>query len=123
MIHALALLLVFQLAGELVVQILDIPVPGPVLGMGMLFAVLLTMGQVPDWLRDTARTLLSHLSILFVPAGVGIMLHFRRVSEEWLAIVLAVVLSTLLTVAITALSMRVLTRLTARGPRRRGHDG
>ena len=56
----------------------------------------------------TAETLLSHLSLLFVPAGVGIIQHGARLAEEWLALTLALVLSTLITVAVTALAMRAL---------------
>ena len=59
-----------------------------------------------------AQAVLQHLSLLFVPAGVGVMLHIRRVSEEWLPIVAALVLSAVLTVAVTALTIRALARLT-----------
>jgi holin-like protein len=56
------------------------------------------------------QNLLQHLSLLFVPAGVGIMLLFRRMANEWLPIVVALVASPLLAIAVTALVMRALTR-------------
>jgi holin-like protein len=63
-----------------------------------------------ETLRRSAQQLLQHLSLLFVPAGVGVMLHARRVGEEWLPIAAALVLSTLLAVAVGALTMRLLAR-------------
>jgi holin-like protein len=82
MIAALATLLVFQLVGEAVVVALHAPVPGPVVGMGLL---LLTLVARPAWLsalQPTAQGLLQHLSLLFVPAGVGVMLHLQRLGDE-----------------------------------------
>jgi len=52
---------------------------------------------------------------LFVPAGVGAMLHFQRIGSEWLPISVALVVSTLLTLVITALVMRSLLRLRSKG--------
>ncbi len=99
-----------QLAGELLVTALGIPVPGPVAGMGILFAFLLIKGAVPDSLAATADNLLSHLSLLFVPAGVGIMAHFALLREEWPALMTALVLSTLATIAVTAGLMSALAK-------------
>ena len=68
---------------------------------------------------DPAQTLLSHLSLLFVPAGVGIIQYGALLREEWLALAIALVVSTLVTVAVTALAMRAFIRQRA-GNRRRG---
>jgi holin-like protein len=106
MIGAIALLLVYQLAGELLVLVVNLPVPGPVIGMLLLFATLAIKGGAPHPLRKTAQGLLSHLSLLFVPAGVGVMVHAGRIAAEWLPILLALVLSTAATIAVTALAMR-----------------
>lgn len=103
MLGALTLLLLFQLAGEVIVQFFGLPVPGPVVGMALLFATLVVRGGVPDSLRSTASNLLQHLSLLFVPAGVGVMVHFARLGEEWPAIVAALVVSTFVTLAVTGL--------------------
>lgn len=103
MLGALTLLLMFQLAGEVIVQFFGLPVPGPVVGMALLFATLVVRGGVPDSLRSTASNLLQHLSLLFVPAGVGVMVHFARLGEEWPAIVAALVVSTFVTLAVTGL--------------------
>jgi holin-like protein len=103
MLGALTLLLLFQLAGEVIVQFFALPVPGPVIGMALLFATLVARGGVPEQLRSTANNLLQHLSLLFVPAGVGVMVHFARLGDEWPAIVGALVASTFVTLAVTAL--------------------
>jgi holin-like protein len=107
---AITLLLLFQLAGEAIVIFFTLPVPGPVIGMALLFATLAWRGSVPAALRDTAQNLLKHLSLLFVPAGVGVMLHFQRMAEEWLPIIVALVASTFITIAVTALILNALTR-------------
>jgi holin-like protein len=110
MLGALTLLLLFQLAGEVLVQFFALPVPGPVIGMALLFATLVVRGGVPDNLRGTANSLLQHLSLLFVPAGAGVMVHFSRLGEEWPAIVGALLVSTLVTLAVTGLLLCALLR-------------
>ena len=110
MIGALTLLLVFQLAGEVLVRALALPLPGPVLGMALLFAALVLRNGPSDTLRNTATGLLQHLSLLFVPAGAGVMIHFSRIGGEWPAIVGALVASTALTLIVTALVLRLLLR-------------
>lgn len=111
MLGALTVLLVFQLVGEGIAHGLDLPVPGPVIGFALLFLALLARGGVPDNMRTTATGLLQHLSLLFVPAGVGVMVHLSRLREEWLPISVTLVVSTVLTIACTALAMRWLIRV------------
>ena len=110
MIGAITLLLVFQLIGEIFARTLALPIPGPVIGMALLFAALVARGGPSGELRGTAQGLLQHLSLLFVPAGTGIMLHFQRMSDEWLALALSLLGSTLITIAVTALTLRFLAR-------------
>ena len=107
MLSAITQLLLFQLAGELLARGLELPVPGPVLGMVLLFAMLVLRGGVDGELQHTAQSLLQHLSLLFVPAGAGIMLHLHRVAEEWLPLTLSLLVSTFVTLAVTALVMRL----------------
>lgn len=108
MIAALTLLLIFQLAGEAIALFFALPVPGPVIGMALLFAALAWRKGPSTELRTTAQNLLQHLSLLFVPAGVGVMLHFQRMADEWLPIVVALFASTFITIAVTALVLRAL---------------
>ena len=107
MLSAITQLLLFQLAGELIARGLELPVPGPVLGMVLLFAMLVLRGGVDGELQHTAQSLLQHLSLLFVPAGAGIMLHLHRVADEWLPLTLSLLVSTFVTLAVTALVMRL----------------
>lgn len=115
MLAALTVLLVYQLVGEIVAVALGLPVPGPVIGMAMLFVTLIARGAVGEDLRQTANGLLRHLSLLFVPAGVGVMAHLGRLTDEWWPIAVSLVVSTLLTIAVTAVVMRALLARRTRG--------
>ncbi len=110
MLKAITLLLLFQLIGETIVMLFRLPVPGPVIGMALLFGVLVLRDGASTELRNTAQSLLQHLSLLFVPAGVGVMLHFQRIADEWLPILIALPVSTFATIAVTALVLRGLQR-------------
>ena len=100
MLAGLTWLLVFQCLGEVIVRLVGLPVPGPVVGMLLLFVALRTREKVPAAIDGAATGLLQHLSLLFVPAGVGVMLHFGRLADEWPAIVAALVLSTVLAIGV-----------------------
>ncbi|WNJ99689.1 CidA/LrgA family protein [Thalassospiraceae bacterium LMO-JJ14] len=113
-IRFLALILICQLIGETVNVATGIPVPGPVIGMAILFAGLLVRRGLPQGLNDTAGGLLKHLALLFVPAGVGVMLHVPRLADEWWPVFLAIVPGTLIAIVITALVMERLGRATLR---------
>lgn len=113
MLSALTLILTCQLVGELVTRFLGLPVPGPVAGMVMLFALLAIHGSVPRDVGAVADTLLKNLALLFVPAGVGVMAHLGLLGQDWLPISLALVGSTLATIAVTALVMSRLARASA----------
>jgi holin-like protein len=108
MLGTITVLLVYQLAGEIVVVVSGLPVPGPVIGMVLLYVHLILRGRVAAGLHDTSNALLRHLSLLFVPAGVGVMAHLHRLEEEWLPMTVSLVFSTLLTIAVTAIVMRAL---------------
>jgi holin-like protein len=110
MLFAITLLLLFQLAGETISLLFKLPIPGPVIGMALLFAALALRGGPGIELRETAQNLLQHLSLLFVPAGVGVMLHGQRMADEWLPIVVALVISTFLSIAVTAWVLRMLVK-------------
>ncbi len=113
MLSALTQLLVFQLIGEVIARGLDLPVPGPVIGMVLMFITLVLRGGPDKELQHTGSTLLQHLSLLFVPAGTGIMVHLHRVADEWLPLLLSLLISTFATLAITALLMRLCRQATA----------
>jgi len=109
MLASLALLLGYQLVGEVVARALNLPIPGPVIGMLLLLLTLIIRGQAPEPLKRLSHELLQHLALLFVPAGVGIIAHFQLLQAEWVLLTLALVISLILTLAVTALSMKALT--------------
>lgn len=111
----ITLLLACQLAGEAITVAVGWPLPGPVVGMAILFAGLAIRGAVPDGLQATAGGLLGHLSLLFVPAGAGVMLHLPLLADEWGPVAAALVASTVLAIAVTALVMRALVKPEAPG--------
>ena len=113
-LQGISLLLIYQLAGEISVTLLHIPVPGPVMGMVMLFLTLVFRGRSTESLNASSSALLSHLSLLFVPAGVGIIVHFDRIINEWLAISVALILSTIITMVATAMIMLGVNHLLAK---------
>lgn len=115
MLAALTLLLLCQFVGEVTVLAFGLPVPGPVLGMLCLFLLIFIRRGPSEPLETTATELLRHLSLLFVPAGVGVMIHAHRIAEEWLPIGIALVGSTLLGLAVTALTLELVIRLQRRG--------
>lgn len=102
MLNGFTGLLLLQLAGEGIARSLSLPLPGPVIGF-MLLLVVLRMR--PRWiapLKLAADGLLSHLSLLFIPAGVGVVMHLKAIREEGLAIAVALAVSTLVGLAVTA---------------------
>jgi holin-like protein len=117
MLPALATLLVFQTIGEVLTYALALPIPGPVLGMALLLAFLLVNERALARLRPTCVELLKHLSLLFVPAGVGVLLHAARIADEWLPIVVALLASTALAIIVTALVIRWAMRFVRAEPR------
>lgn len=77
MFASFAILLVFQCLGEGIVFIFGLPIPGPVAGMLLLLGALLAWPRLQSLVEEGARQLLSHLSLLFVPAGAGIVAAAR----------------------------------------------
>ena len=110
MLAALATLLVCQLAGEVIVRALSLPLPGPVIGMALLFVLMLARAPIAKGIDETANTLLKHLSLLFVPAGVGVVQNLAVLGHEGVRLILVVVLATVITLAVTALSFEYLAR-------------
>ncbi len=102
----IAVLFAYQLLGETLVAWLSIPLSGPVAGMLLLLVTLIIRNKLTASLTNTANILLSNLSLFFVPAGVGVMLHFHRFGQEAIAITMALIISTIITLVATALTMK-----------------
>ena len=108
-LQGLTWLLLLQTLGELLVRHLGLPVPGPVLGMGLLWLAL-RWPPVREPVEATARFMLTHLSLLFVPVGVGVMTHLSLLETYGWRLAVALVLSTWIGLSVTALVLRALWR-------------
>jgi holin-like protein len=109
LLRGLALLLLLQAAGESLTHAFDLPLPGPVIGLVLLLAAL-RLKLVRSVVIDAAEGLLAHLSLLFVPVGVGVITHLDVVSAYGLRLLAVVVLSTWIGMAVTALVLARLLR-------------
>jgi putative effector of murein hydrolase LrgA (UPF0299 family) len=117
MLATIGLLLACQLAGEIVTRGAGVPIPGPVAGLALLLAVLLIRPSLAETIRPTVGIILANLSLLFVPAGVGVVGNLNVLAEDGPALLLVLVVSTLLSM-LTAVGTFVLaSRLLARGAR------
>ena len=103
---AFVLLVACNEAGNWLSDTLALPVPGTVIGILILLAELLATGRVPEPLRRVATFLLSHLNLFYVPAGVGLMGYIALLRRDLLPIAVALVVSTLLAMAVGALVFR-----------------
>lgn len=112
-LQGLAMLLLAQSAGELLVRALRLPLPGPVLGLGLVLALLAwppTRRVVAAPVEAAADGLLAHLSLLFVPLGVGVIAHLGLLGGHAAALALVVLLSTIAGLVATALVLQALWR-------------
>ncbi|MDP2006773.1 MAG: CidA/LrgA family protein [Rubrivivax sp.] len=114
-LRGLALLLLCQSAGEAAARGAQLPLPGPVLGMLLLLA-LLAWPAVRRPVAAAADALLTHLSLLFVPVGVGVITHLAVLSEYGGRLAAVLLLSTLVGLAVTALTLRALLPSSPAGP-------
>jgi holin-like protein len=111
-LQGLAWLLLCQSAGEAITRLAQLRLPGPVLGMLLLIA-LLQWPRVRGAVGAASEVLLAHLSLLFVPVGVGVMTHLGLLSQYGGRLLLAITLSTWIGLAVTAWVLRALLRRSA----------
>jgi putative effector of murein hydrolase LrgA (UPF0299 family) len=116
MIPGLALILSCQLAGEALVHGTGWPLPGPVVGMVILLLLLLLNDSLPNpaetrFVTAPSEALVANLSVLFVPAGVGVVNKLDVLEAHWIALALALVASTIIGLAVTALVFAGVARL------------
>ena len=124
MIASLSLILLCQLAGEVIVRGLGLPMPGPVVGLILLLSLLLARDRFTllargprqgDGVEGASRGLLAHLSLLFIPAGVGVVQKLDLLAEHGIAILLILAVSVVITLLVTVATFLVANRLLARG--------
>jgi holin-like protein len=108
-LRGFALLLVLQTLGEVLVHALGWLVPGPVMGLLLLFAAL-SWPPLRAPVEAAAQVLLTHLSLLFVPVGAGIILHLDLLARYGVEMLATLVLSTAIGIAVTAWVLQALLR-------------
>ena len=108
-LRGLALLLLLQAAGESLAHFARWPLPGPVLGL-MLLLPLLAFAPVRVPVAAAAEGLLAHLSLLFVPVGVGVITHLDAIAAHGIALAAVLLLSTWIGLAVSALVLRTFGR-------------
>ncbi|UTH72488.1 CidA/LrgA family protein [Chromobacterium sp. IIBBL 290-4] len=110
MLDLMLWLLGYQLLGEVVVRLLGWPLPGPVLGLLLLFATLWLRRSVPATLQRETPRFLGHMSLLFIPAGGALMAYGPLLRSHGWQLALILLASTLATLLITALALKLLLR-------------
>ncbi|ESR26821.1 CidA/LrgA family protein [Lutibaculum baratangense] len=115
MLRSFLVLVLFQFTGEALAIFFPLPVPGPVLGLALLAVLGAVVPGLLDEVAKAADMLLANLSLLFVPAGVGILQHLDLLRAEIVPLVAVLVLSTGVTLAVTALVFVGVSRLTGHG--------
>jgi len=112
MVPALTLILAFQLFGEVAARGFGLPLPGPVIGMVVLLGACLARPSLAARLRPVTQGLLSHLSLFFVPAGVGVIAHLPLLRAQGAAMAAAIIASTVLAIVAGAWAFAAVARAT-----------
>ncbi|WP_223788144.1 CidA/LrgA family protein [Marinicella meishanensis] len=102
----LGVLIAYDQLGQWLMRTVQWPIPGSVVGMMLMFLTLLLIKQPPTAVVQASMSLLKHLAFFFVPAGVGILLLFDLLANEWLAMLVSMVLSTVISLLFTAQLMQ-----------------
>jgi holin-like protein len=110
MVQSFLVLLVCQACGEAIHRLTGLPLSGPIIGIVILLAVMCARKGPSPELRNSSSALLGYLSLLFVPAAVGIMPHLSVLRAQWLPVVIALLVSTLLGMATAALVVQAMNR-------------
>ena len=115
MLNSIFTILLFQLIGEFIQKFTEISIPGPVIGLILLLSVLLIRAKyfkehysIENSLVDFSERFLTYLPLLFIPVGVGVVMHLSLLEENLISVISIIVLGTLLTLALTGFIMEKL---------------
>ena len=103
MIKGSFFILLFYFLGEMLSKLIHGFVPGSVLGMILLFLCLFFKILKPEYVKQTATVITKNMAVFFVPAAVGLMAYTNLLSQSFVAIMFAIVISTILTMVTVAL--------------------
>lgn len=104
------IILMAYFIGIILQTLLNIPIPGTVLGLIILFIALYTGVIKAEMIEDICDKLLSHMSFLFVPAGVGLVTSFGILNGKWIDLMVILVISTGVVWSVTAFVVKFLRR-------------
>lgn len=113
MLRAIFIIFFFQLLGEAIKKFFEMRIPGPVLGLILLLVVLIFLKRLKtaaitnlkDDVINTSNYILNYLSLLFVPIGVGVVMHLSYLENNLFKVLIIVFISTILTIGLTAFLM------------------
>ena len=108
MIDGLLILLFFQFLGEILIRLTGIPLPASVVGMVLLLVALLLNTPFTPRVAPAAGALIKHISLLIFPLGVGIVLQWHRYEDYAVALAVAVVIGTILSMLLVTLMLKKL---------------
>ena len=108
MLNSIFIILLFQLLGEFIQKVFELSIPGPVIGLIFLLSVMLIIKKINKQdtgfetkLVNSAENLLTYLPLLFIPVGVGVVMHLSLLEENLVPVILVIIIGTLLTLALT----------------------
>ena len=93
-------ILLFWLIGNALSILTGGYVSGNIIGMILLFAALCMRWVKAETVRPAAKFLLGAMALFFVPFGVGLMTSYEVIAENWVAVVAAAAISTVLVIAV-----------------------
>lgn len=119
MLNSIFLIFFFQLVGEFIQKFLELSIPGPVIGLFLLLIMLLLSKKnyykIPVNFQvnliNSAENLLNYLPLLFIPVGVGVVMHLSLLEDNLVPVMLVIIIGTLLTLAVTAFVMERLLKV------------
>tara|TARA_B100001564_G_scaffold8903_1_gene7553 strand:+ start:107 stop:478 length:372 start_codon:yes stop_codon:yes gene_type:complete len=115
MLNSIFTIFLFQLFGEFLQKFFELNIPGPVIGLILLLSTLLIIKKNNKTIENfkanlvfSAENLLNYLPLLFIPVGVGVVMHLSLLEENLVPVLLVIIIGTLLTLALTAFLMEKL---------------
>ena len=111
MLKSVFIILLYQLIGELFQKFFGLSIPGPVIGLVLLLLTLLLIQKrqrtvpIKEDLFNSAEILLNYLPLLFIPVGVGVVMHLSLLEDNLASVIFVIILGTLSTLALTGYIM------------------
>ena len=126
MLRSLFLIFFFQLIGEAIQKFFEINIPGPVIGLALLLLTFIFLlkpsspyQKIKKEISETSHKIINYLSLLFVPIGVGVVMHINFLGDNLFKILAVILIGTLATLVFTAFIMEKIINLEKKNVRRR----